>query len=399
MIQNILSALDTRVDVSVESPDPEQFVNGCVFAGIRLCAIRRLDALTLACRMHAADFRRLPAVVRGKHCRVRIRRKSGFAEYLKRCLRRPFFWAGAAFAVAALAFSSRFIWNVSILHAGGLDREILRCLASFGLQPGVSIDSIDEDLIQQQVIAALPELSWIGIYLRGSTAEIDYRLRTPAPEVIPLDAPYSVYAAKTGIITKLYAYQGKPAAAVGETVLRGDLIVSAVVPIGEDGRFQLVHALADVEARTWYDLQASAPLTASRKIYTGKKVVKKYVVFPGRRTKFPFDSGKLFDAYDIIIERKQLTSVFPLTIVTEQYLEYITEPVALDPASEQARLTEALTASLRSSLVRGEILSADVSASVSGDVLTVRITGECREDIALPQPYSPVSDSGSSGRP
>ena len=71
----------------------------------------------------------------------------------------------------------------------------------------------------------------------------------------------------------------------------------------------------------------------------------------------------------------------------------------MDPASEQARLTEALTASLRSSLVRGEILSADVSASVSGDVLTVRITGECREDIALPQPYSPVSDSGSSGRP
>lgn len=399
MIQSLLAALDTQVVLSVDSPDPERFLNICLQNGIRLRSIQRLNALTLHCRMRAADFRRLPSLVSGRHFRIRILQKSGVRSQLLAYVRRPFFLIGGVLAFLALMLSSQYVWQVSIRSEGISEHEILHQLAAFGLKPGVAIASIDEEMIKEQVIAAIPELSWIGIFMRGSTAEIDYRLRTIAPEVIPLDEPTSVFAARTGVITGLYAYHGQPVVSVGDTVMRGDLMVSAVIPIGQEGNYRLVHALADVEARTWHELSASTSLTADQKIYTGKVIQRKSLIFSGQQINLPFSNGKVFDEYDIIIESRQIVSGFPLTIVTERYLEYVTEPVALDPAAEEARLTDALLETLRTSLKHGQVVSSQVTVSVDSDILTVQLSAECLEDIAVSQPYSPLTDTGSARQP
>lgn len=399
MIQSLLTTLDTQLELSVVSPDLERFLNLCLQNGIRLRNVRRLDALTLCVRMRAADFRSLPHLVSGRHVRIHILRKYGVRSILLASLRRPFFWLGGMLTALALLLSSRYVWQISIRAEGLSEHELLHHLAVFGLKPGAAISAIDEEMIKEQVIAAIPELSWIGIFLRGSTVEIDYRLRSIAPEVIPLDEPTSVYAARTGVVTALYAYHGQPVVAVGDTVLRGDLLVSAVIPIGQEGNFRLVHALADIEARTWHELRASSSLIARQKVYTGKTIRRKHLIFCGQPINLPFSHGKVFDEYDIIIESRKIVSGFPLTIVTEQYLEYVTEPVVLDPAVEEARLTAALLESLRASLKNGQIVTSEVTASVDSDVLTVRLSAECLEDIAVSQPYSPLTDTGSARHP
>lgn len=399
MIQSLLAALDTQLELSVASPDPERFLNLCLQNGIQLRNVRRLDALTLRVRMRAADFRRLPHLVSGRHVRIRIVQKSGVRSIVLASLHRPFFWLGGLLTALTLLLSSRYVWQITIRAEGLSAHELLHQLAVFGLKPGAAIAAIDEEMIKEQVIAAVPELSWIGIFLRGSTVEIDYRLRTIAPEVIPLDEPTSVYAARTGVVTALYAYHGQPVVAVGDTVLRGDLLVSAVIPIGQEGNFRLVHALADIEARTWHELCASSSLIARQKVYTGKTMRRSRLIFCGQSINLPFSHGKVFDEYDIIIESRKIVSGFPLTIVTEQYLEYVTEPVVLDPAVEEARLTAALFESLRASLKNGQIVTSEVTASVDSDVLTVRLSAECLEDIVVSQPYSPLTDTGSVRQP
>lgn len=393
MIQTILSALDTKVLLSVTSPDSERFVNGCLNAGVYLRQVRRVDALTLTCRMRAAEFRRLPGIVRGKHCRVRILKKFGFVQRALPYIRRPFFLLGFIGALVFLYAASAYVWNVTIAHNGARDSEILRKLAEFGLRPGVAISEIDEGQIKEQVISALPNLSWVGIFLRGSTAEIDYRLRVPTPEIIPLDEPCSIYAAKDGVLTKLYVYQGKTVASVGETVMRGDLLVSAVVPIGEEGNFVLSHALADTEARTWYDIESTVPATVQKKVYTGNVLTKKYLVFQNQRINLSPDYGKIYEEYDIIIEKQQVVSVLPLTVVTEKYVEYTTEEVPADLDAEQKRLEAALTETLSASLVKGGILSSRFEPTVADGALTVRMLCECYEDIAEIRPYSPADEA------
>ena len=119
-------------------------------------------------------------------------------------------------------------------------------------------------------------------------------------------------------MTKLYVYQGKTVASVGETVMRGDLLVSSVVPIGEEGNFVLSHALADTEARTWYDIESTVPATVQKKVYTGNVLTKKYLVFQNQRINLSPDYGKIYEEYDIIIEKQQVVSVLPLTVVTEK---------------------------------------------------------------------------------
>ena len=175
MFKKIRAAFETRVTVSVTAPDPERFLNDCLRAGLLLQKISRTSPLELTAQMRAAEFRRLPKLVYGKHCRVRIRQKSGIARRVLPYLRRPFFLLGAVGTFLFLHFASGMLWSVSITNNGARDSEILEALAEFGLKPGVKLAELDEGQIKEQVIARLPHLSWVGIFLDGASAEIAIR--------------------------------------------------------------------------------------------------------------------------------------------------------------------------------------------------------------------------------
>ncbi len=390
MFKKIRAALGTQVTVSVTTPDPERFINDCLCAGLLLQRMIRTGTLGLAAQMSAADFRKLPKIVRGKHCRIHICGKQGISYRVLPYLKRPFFLLGAIGTFLFLHFTSGLLWSVSITHNGARDSEILAVLSEFGLKPGVKLDTIDEGQLKEQVIAELPHLSWIGIYLNGTVAEISYELRTERPQVIPNDEPCAIYAKKDGVLTKLYVYQGRQIAAVGETVEKGDLLVSAEVPIGKEGNFVLSHALADAEARTWYEMTATAMATEQKKEYTGRVFTKKYLIFFEQEINLSPNYGKTPLGYDIIIEKKNLFPGIPCTLVTETRREYRTVPVAADVSAEQMRLESALTEAISAGLVRGEITEARFERTATTDAIAVTILCECFEDIAVSGAYSPA---------
>lgn len=390
MLRKIRDALGTYVTVSVTAPDPERFINDCLQAGLLPQKIARTGPLDLTARMSAADFRRLPGIVRGKHCRIRLRGKQGVIYRVLPYLKRPFFLLGAAAALLFLYVSSGLLWSVSITQNGARDSEILTVLSELGLRPGTKTKEIDEGLLKEQVLAKLPHLSWIGIYLNGTVAEISYELRTERPQVIPNGEPCAIYAKKDGILTKLYVYQGQQIAAVGETVEKGDLLVSAEVPIGKEGDFVLSHALADAEARTWYEMTAAALTTEQKKEYTGRVFTKKYLIFFEHEINLSPDYGKTPLGYDIIIEKKNLFQGVPCTLVTETRREYRTIPTAADVSAEQRRLESALSKAISAGLVRGNITEAQFEHAASAETIAVTIRCECLEDIAVPGAYSPV---------
>ena len=389
MFKKIRAAFETRVTVSVTTPNPERFLNDCLRAGLLLQKISRTSPLELTAQMRAAEFRRLPKLVYGKHCRVRIRQKSGIARRVLPYLRRPFFLLGAVGTFLFLHFASGMLWSVSITNNGARDSEILEALAEFGLKPGVKLAELDEGQIKEQVIARLPHLSWVGIFLDGASAEIAYELRTERPQVIPNDEPCAIYAKKNGILTKLYVYQGTPIAAVGETVEKGDLLVGAEVPIGKEGNFVLSHALADAEARTWYEMTATVPATAQKKEYTGQVFTKKYLIFFEHEINLSPDYGKTPFGYDIIIEKKDVFYGVPCTLVTETWREYRTVAAAKETETEQLRLESALTDAISAGLVNGGISNARFERTAQNESISVTIFCECWEDIAAPDAYVP----------
>lgn len=377
------------VILRIQCPTPEKFINRCLTDGIMLEDIRRTDVLTIVCTMSSRDFFRLPKLVRGLHCRVRILRKTGFYRSLLTWRKRPMFFLGLAATVLFFIFMSGFVWNIQGPDGSACDLRILQELQKHGIVPGIRLDSFDAELLKESIIAEDPKLAWVGLDLRGTTLFVDVRYRTEKPEVIPLDSPCSVYAERDGVLTDLYVYKGTPAAENGTTVHRGDLLVSAEVPVGKDGRYLLNHAMADARAQTWYDLTAATLFSVAEKHYIGLEESVTYGIFCGRKIKIAGDYGKTQAGYDIIIEEIYAADDLPLRVIreTHRYYEEKTLPVSAD--LEEPRLRDELTQLLGSSLEHGGITTAEMTVADAQDRICVRLRCECYEDIGVTRPYAP----------
>ncbi len=332
--------------------------------------------------MRAADFFKLPPLVRKKGFKIHIAKKTGYSRKLLPLLKRPAFIVGFIASLLMLRLLSSYIWTVSISYNGADDRQILLKLKEYGLAPGSKKSDIDEGLLKEQLILAVDKLSWMGIFITGSSAKITYQLKTPAPEIIQLHEPCSIYASKTAILTKLNVFQGYAAAKVGTTVQKGDLLVSSAVPVGESG-YLYAHAMAEIEARTWYDLEARALRSVKKKVYTGKEFTKTYVYLGNKKINLDLGYRNIFDKYDIITNIRSFGENVPFSVVTETYREYTTSETPLDEAAESERLKVFLHDTVKSGLVRGEIVAERYSEGTYDVAVYAKIICECVEDIGL----------------
>lgn len=375
-----------EVILEIQSSEPESFANLCLLNGIKLKNVGRTASDKISVQMKALDFFKLPPIVRGKGFKIHIVKKTGYTRKILPMFKRPVFILGFFIAIFLLKLLSSYIWTVKISYNGGDDRIILLKLEEFGLYPGARVSGVDAGLLKEQMILAIDELSWVGIFIEGSSARITYELKTPSPEIIPLDEPCSIYAAKTGILTKLNVFKGHTVAEIGTTVKQGDLLVSSFVPIGEED-YILAHSMAEVEARTWYEIEGMCTSTVKKKKYTGNVLTKKYLYFGNKRIKLSQDYGKIYTNYDIIRSVRRFGENLPFYIVTEKYAQYETVEIALDSEFEEVRLKKALSDTISSGLKEGKIIAAKYTTRREESMFCVKIYCECKEDIGITVKY------------
>ena len=219
----------------------------------------------------------------------------------------------------------------------------------------------------------------------SSRATVRVRERDEAPEVTDKDAPYSVTARRTGIIERTEVYLGAPLVQAGDAVLEGETLVSGAVESGL-GTVRYVHASAKIEARTYYELTAAAPLEYSEAVEAGSRTRWALVVGNERLNLYPGGSGLDENCSKVTTEHAlEWPGVFslPVSLVREEILEYDIVTRSADTAALQQRLEAQLASELERRLDgRGEALSKSFSAGESGGVLYVTLRAECLEDIA-----------------
>ena len=254
------------------------------------------------------------------------------------------------------------------------------------MKPGSFWPSWSADTIKNEVILRLPELAWVGVSVDSSRATVRVRERDEAPELRDNDEPHSVTARKTGIIENIQVYLGAPLVQAGDAVLEGETLVTGRVESGL-GTVRYVHASAKVEARTYYELTAAAPLVANRMVERSGHTRWALVLGGGRLNLYlggsELPEGCTRETTEYKLEWPGVFSL-PVALVREQILEYdvIAETVDRDELEEklQLRLSEELERLLGD---RGEALSQTCSASERGGMLYVTLRAECLEDIAV----------------
>lgn len=377
------------VIIIVEGFFTEKFINICARRRILLWDVRIQRERRITARMSINGFRLIRPVARKTGCRVRLLKKRGLPFVFSKYRRRKAFFAGAVLFFILLNLLTSFIWSIEITGNEKLDNAFIEnALAENGIKTGALKYSIDTRSAVNRMMLEIGRLSWISIEIKGTKARVRIREREDIPEIVPRHIPCDIIAQKDGIVRQVIAKDGIEEVAEGDTVKKGQILISGRVPVkGGEEQYRLVHAMGTVNARTWYEEEASVELARTEKIRTGRVIRDHSLVLFSKQLDLIRRKNKYIE-YEYDESRKKLTLgedlVFPFEWVTVSYYEIMSLEAHI---SEEDARSKAAGEARRKVLERvpegAEIVSEDIYFTEQDGRLAARAVVECIEDIGV----------------
>lgn len=289
LIQSLIRYLHGYVRVRVEGDSPERFLNMCSYHGIYIWGLR-LCGHAYEMYMNLDGFRRIRPIVRKTHTGIRITGRYGFPFFLHRHRKRKLFFLGMLLCLCLLWGYSLFIWDI---HFDGNDKwtdeTLSEFLAAKDVKPAMLKSNVDCAQIVKDIRAEYDDIVWVSASLDGSRLRIQIKenedtfreeeTENEAKEDAAAEggeAPKDLIASADGVITDIITRSGTPMVHVGDSVKKGDLLVSGRVEIKNDAQevtgYQYQHSDADVMADTTIEYEDSMPRTYQEKIYREKEI-------------------------------------------------------------------------------------------------------------------------------
>ena len=257
--------------VEITAAEPETLLNICAKNGVTVWRVKRVGG-KIRCRIGIRDFKRLPLLAKYKGIRVHILQKSGFPFLAARYGKRYGIAVGAVLFFAVLQFLSGFIWSVEVVGNRKIPTEdLLRACEEIGVCEGVYGGGIDYKTASQQLLLRVPGLSWCSMNLEGCRLTLNVsEIKTEQQED---NAPSNLKAKADGTVTKIDIKSGNCLVKVGDTVAKGDLLVSGVLE--QSGNF--VRSSGTITARTVRVISVTVPAKKTEVTKTGKTVKKRAI--------------------------------------------------------------------------------------------------------------------------
>lgn len=400
-MKKLLHILLGTVRVVVTGPYPERVLNLCAQARIDFWGVDWRDDSTVAFTLRRRGLEPARDLARRVDCTTQILYRSGFPEAADNLARRYGFLVGLALSLAVVCILSQFVLTVEVAGNEQVDEGvILQQLQRFGVYPGVYGPGLDRRQIEQELLRELPQLSWAALNLTGTRLEVLVREREEAPERID-DRTFShVVAEADGIVTRVEAELGDALVQPGDTVSRGEVLISGTVTLEPPkysdlpNRYYQTHARGRVWARTWRTLTAVIPVEAGVKTYTGEGHTGWAIKIFSKTIEISGNSSIPEGIYDKITEVFQLRlpggRPLPLSLLREYRRPYTLSSVPIRQEEAIHLLEGALQARLEELIgEEGEVLSCQFTTRIHGGLLQVTVQGECREEIGREVPGQP----------
>lgn len=368
-------------EVSITAASPAVYLNECARLGLPFWNVEKRDECTLYLTLRQTDTTRAREAAQRCGCEFTLKKSGGGKAALRRLRRRLCLCVGALAMLVLLFVSSLYIWDIRVTEnpTGLSEEEILAALDEIGVGIGSFWPELSSDMIRAEALLQLPELSYLTVNVHGSRAEVLVRGKEPIPEKRDEKTPTNICAARGGVITEMRVLEGEQLVNSGETVLPGDILVSAV----RNGR--LVHARAEITARTWREKTACVPFAVDALEPVGLKRQRWGLIFGKRRVNFSINSGIWEGTCDKITQiwPLEVPGVFqlPLAIFRETRQELRAVETQRDKAAAEDELRALLREEMLSELSEGEILTEHFTVSEGGGILYVTLRAECLERI------------------
>lgn len=314
----------------------------------------------------------------------KIERRSLLSD-LSRYKKRAGLAAGLLIAAALIFCSTLFVWDIRIVGAENTEEEeILATLERRGFYIGAYIPSLDKERIAMEITMEDERFAWFKINMRGTVATVDIHERTGREGIEATSPPSNLIASHDAQIELLDVKGGATAVKPGQTVKKGEILVSGVIDSRALG-YRLVRARGSVYGRVTLEYVVKIPVAYRQKLKSDTVLAEKNINFFGKSIKV-FKNDRISAEFYDIIERNTRLKLFgvPLPVFMEE-TEYICYETREAKRTQTECLREAyreLTLKSSADLDGAEVLARHTTLDFGEEYLTLHEQIECIIDIA-----------------
>ena len=380
MIVGLIRFLLGYVRFSISGEFPERLLNQLAANCVGVWGIKRNGKNISAC-IAVRDYLKIRRY-RGKNrVRTKVTGRYGLPFALRRYRLRVGFAAGLALYIAALFLMSSFVWNIRVVGNQKLtEQEILEVCEALGLYEGAPISRLDTEQLRTRLALQLDDIAWASVNIEGVRATVNISEISGTKKDV--SEPCNLVASRDGVVTALEVTSGTIAVSVGQTVRKGDLLVSGITEY-KDGTYSFGASEGSIIAETERELELFVSFSQTETVRVGEPLTRRVISVFGLN--IPLYLGSVKGNYETETDTARYddgSMYLPVSLTaTVFYKTEIKEFVISEAEAQKIALAE-LEKAEKQELENAEILSKNVQFESAPDGVRLTAHYKCRENIA-----------------
>jgi len=355
--------------VEFTSADPEKTLDQIVLAQIPLSHILQKNELSYQFFIQQRDFHRLTELLRRRGISLRVIRHLGIYWKLKSSIERPVLLCLFLVLLFASLYLPTRVFFVSVEGNTTLtSREILSAAENCGIHFGASRKLVRSEQVKNELLSAVPQLQWAGVNTSGCNAVISVRERVREEPAAAPNTVTSLIADRDGYILSSTVTSGTAHFLPGETVTKGQLLVSGYTDCGI--YIRATRAVGEIIAQTNRTVRAVMPQTCLVPKSVQKDKFQISLIIGKKRINLWKDSrisdtgcGRMYEEYYFSLPGGfQL----PIAVCVDRYGFHELQEEAITEDSAQNQLQQFSEQYLLRQMTAGQIIQAQHTLSFDG---------------------------------
>ena len=263
------------------------------------------------------SFKKLKNLKTGSGIKVKVLSKHGLPFFVNKNKNRCGILVGFAIFLIIIKFLSSYIWYIDIIGNNRISNtEILKICNEIGIKEGIKSNLIDSKNDANKIILANKEIAWASLNVEG--CKLTVNISETEENTYTGNLPSNIKAKADGIITKIKASNGETVVKIGDTVRKGDVLISGVKSSAQSTIF--LQSIGEIYAKTTRVYKEYKPFNETIKL-TKNKTHNKSVLKVFNVT-FPLFIGKIGDI-KVLKKSEHPLSLFgknlPIGIISIKY--------------------------------------------------------------------------------
>lgn len=326
------------------------------------------------------NFAKLYNLRHGHKCRIKILQKHGLVFHTRKYSKRIGFFAGGILFLVTLFTLSSFVWVINIEGNVNIPKEqIIESCKKIGITEGIFKSKVNSKNDAQRLLLTQDGLAWCSLNIEGCILTVNLS-EAEVSDQEERQSPSNIKSAFDGKITKIDAKSGTVLVKVGDTVSKGDLLVSGIIENLSSTVF--VYSDAVITAQTQRTYSAQGNFVQKKNVVTEIKNRNTIEFF---KIRIPLFFGSIKDdcKYSKKIKSVKLFDrIIPIKIATEKYEIIEKKSVTY----EKDILENMLLADIEKQVTNTNLISAEETnreVIYNTDGILIKITYNCEENIAI----------------